>query len=46
MLDAEGFDQALLAQGEANEKTELDQFGNFAHSASSAMSEVQAIALV
>ena len=27
VADAEGFDPALLAQGEADEKTQLDQFG-------------------
>ena len=28
MLDAEGFDPALLAEGEADKKTEFDQFRN------------------
>ena len=28
MVDAEGFNPALLAEGEADEKTELDQLGS------------------
>ena len=28
MFDAKGFDPALLTEGEANKKTELDQFWN------------------